>query len=80
VEALDLEKDKRKKDRRLNLCSEESSGIEIYIPSKVVQAREYIEAKDAEEQAEYKAKEARKVKQAANRLIRKQKQAKKEAR
>jgi hypothetical protein len=80
VEALELEKDKRKKGRRLNLYSEESSSVEIYTPSKVVKAREYIEAKDAQEQAERKAKEARKVQRAANRLIRKQKQAEKEAR
>jgi hypothetical protein len=80
VESLALEKDKRKRGRRLNLCGEESSGIEIYTPDKVVQAREYIEAKDAEEQAKREAKEARKVQRAANRLIQKQKQAKKEAR
>jgi hypothetical protein len=61
VEALALEKDKRKKGRRLNLCGEESSGVEIYTPGKVVAAREYIEAKDAQEQAELKAKEAQKV-------------------
>ena len=39
-----------------------------------------MEAKDAEEQAEREAKEARKVQRAANGLIRKQKQAEKEAR
>ena len=61
MEALDLEKDKRKKGRRLNLAGEESSGVEIYTPGKVVKAREYIEAKDAQEQAELEAKEARKV-------------------
>jgi hypothetical protein len=80
VEALDLEKDKRRKGRRLNLCGEESSGVEIYTPGKVVKAREYMEAKDAQEQADYEAKEARKVQRAANALVRKQKQAKKEAR
>ena len=79
MEVLDLEKDKRKKGQRLNLCGEESSGVEIYTPSKVVQAREYIEAKDAKEQAEREAKEAQKVQWAANRLVQKQKQAKKEA-
>jgi hypothetical protein len=36
VEALALEKDKRKKGRKLNLCGEESFGVEIYSPSKVV--------------------------------------------
>ena len=61
VEALDLKKDKYKKGRRLNLTDEESSSIEIYTPDKVVKAREYIEAKDAQEQAELEAKEARKV-------------------
>ena len=80
MEALDLEKDKRKKGRRLNLCGEESSGVEIYTPGKVVAAREYMEAKDAQEQAELEAKEARKVQRAANTLVRKQKQAEKEAR
>ena len=49
MEALDLEKDKRKKGRRLNLAGEESSSVEIYILGKVVKAREYIEAKDAQE-------------------------------
>jgi hypothetical protein len=53
----------------LNLCGEESSSVEIYLPGKVEQAREYIEAKDAKEQAEREAKEARKVQWAANRLI-----------
>jgi hypothetical protein len=46
----------------------------------VVQAREYQEAKDVREQAEREAKEARKVQRAANALIRKQKEAEKEAR
>jgi hypothetical protein len=61
VKALALKKDKHKKGRRLNLCGEESSGVKIYTPGKVVAAREYIEAKDAQEQAKLKAKEARKV-------------------
>ena len=47
MEALALKKDKRKKGRRLNLCGEESSSVEIYTPGKVVAAREYMEAKDA---------------------------------
>jgi hypothetical protein len=80
VESLALEKDKRRKGRRLNLCGEESGGIKIYSPGKVVQAREYIEEKDAKEQAKREAKEARKVQRAANALIRKQKEAEKEAR
>jgi sRNA-binding protein len=69
VESLALEKDKRRKGRRLNLCGEESGGIEIYSPGKVVQAREYMEEKDAKEQAKREAKEARKVQRAANALI-----------
>jgi sRNA-binding protein len=80
VESLALEKNKHRKGRRLNLCGEESGGIKIYSPGKVVQAREYIEEKDAKEQAKREAKEARKVQRAANTLIRKQKEAKKEAR
>jgi hypothetical protein len=52
VESLALEKDKRKKGRRLNLCGEESSGVDIYTPGKVVRAREYMEAKDAEDAEE----------------------------
>jgi hypothetical protein len=80
VEALALEKNKHKKGRRLNLCGEESSGVKIYTPGKVVAVREYIEAKDAQEQAELEAKEARKVQRAANTLVRKQKQAEKEER
>jgi hypothetical protein len=46
VEALALKKNKHKKGRRLNLYSKESSNVKIYIPGKVVAAREYIEAKD----------------------------------
>ena len=49
MEALALEKDKRKKGRRLNLAGEESFSVEIYILSKVVKAKEYIKAKDAQE-------------------------------
>jgi hypothetical protein len=79
VEALALKKDKRKKGRRLNLCGEESAGVEIYSPSKVVQAREYMAEKDAKEKAELEAKEARKIIWAANELVREQKQAEKEA-
>jgi hypothetical protein len=45
----------------LNLYSEESTSIKIYLPSKVVKAREYIAEKDAKEEAKNKAKEARKV-------------------
>jgi hypothetical protein len=49
VEVLVFEKDKCKKGRRLNLYGEESAGVEIYTPGKVVTAREYMEAKDAQE-------------------------------
>jgi len=49
VESLALEKDKRKKGRKLNLCGKESSGVEIYSPGKVVDAREYMVEKDAKE-------------------------------
>jgi hypothetical protein len=49
IEALALKKDKRKKGWRLNLCGKKSSGVEIYTLGKVVAAREYIEAKDAQE-------------------------------
>jgi hypothetical protein len=80
VESLALEKDKRKKRQKLNLCGKESSGVKIYSPSKVVDAREYMVEKDAKKQAELEAKEAQKVQQAANTLVRKQKEAKKEAR
>lgn len=80
MESLNLKKKKHKKGWKLDLCGEESSGVKIYPPGKVVQARGYQEAKDAKEQAERKAKEARKVQRAANALIRKQKEAKKEAR
>jgi hypothetical protein len=33
----------------LNLCGEESGGVKIYSPGKVVQAREYIKEKDTKE-------------------------------
>jgi hypothetical protein len=49
VELLALEKDKRKKGRRLNLYGKESSSVEIYSPSKVVNTKEYIVKKDAKE-------------------------------
>jgi hypothetical protein len=49
VELLALEKDKRKKGWKLNLCGKESFGIEIYSPGKVVDAREYMVEKDAKE-------------------------------
>jgi hypothetical protein len=58
VELLALKKDKWKKGQRLNLCGKESSGVEIYSSSKVVDAREYIVEKDTKEQAKLKAKEA----------------------
>jgi hypothetical protein len=58
VESLALEKDKRKKGWKLNLCGKESSGVEIYSPDKVVDAREYMAEKDAKKQAKLEAKEA----------------------
>jgi hypothetical protein len=58
VESLALKKDKQKKGRKLNLYGKESSGVEIYSLSKVVDAREYIAEKDTKEQAELEAKEA----------------------
>jgi hypothetical protein len=58
VESLALEKDKRKKRQKLNLCGKESSSIKIYSPSKVVDAREYMAEKDAKKQAKLEAKEA----------------------
>jgi hypothetical protein len=61
VESLALKKDKQKKGQKLNLCGKESSSVEIYSLSKVVDAREYITEKDTKEQAELEAKEARKV-------------------
>ena len=61
VESLALEKDKRKKGRKLNLCGKESSGVKIYSLGKVVDAREYMAEKDAKEQAKLEVKEARKV-------------------
>jgi hypothetical protein len=58
VESLALKKDKQKKGRKLNLCGKESSGVKIYSPGKVVDAREYMAEKDAKKQAELEAKEA----------------------
>jgi hypothetical protein len=58
VEALAFKKDKYKRGWKLNLCGKESSGVEIYSLSKVVNAREYMAEKDAKEQAKLKAKEA----------------------
>ena len=45
----------------MNLYGKESSGVEIYSPGKVVDAKEYMAEKDAKEQAELETKEARKV-------------------
>jgi hypothetical protein len=45
----------------LNLYSKESANVKIYLPSKVVKAKEYIVKKDTKEEAKNKAKEARKV-------------------
>jgi hypothetical protein len=58
VELLALKKDKQKKGQKLNFYSKESSSVEIYSPSKVVDAKEYIAEKDAKEQAKLEAKEA----------------------
>jgi hypothetical protein len=79
IESLVLEKRKHKKGRRLNLCCKESSGVEIYSPSMVLRAKAYQAEKDALKQAESEAKEARKIKRAANIILRKQKEAEKEA-
>jgi hypothetical protein len=79
-EAIILEKKKRKKGKRLNLCREISKGVEVYSPVTVVGARVYHETKEAAEALELQAKEERKIKRAANALKNKQLKEEKEAR
>ena len=75
-----LEKKKRKKGKRLNLCGEISKGVEVYSPVTVGRARAYHETKEAAEALELQAKEERKIKRAANALKNKQLKEEKEAR
>ena len=76
-ETIILEKKKRKKGVRLNLCGEESNGGEIYSPEKVANAKTYQSEKAKLEQQEEEAKEARKIQRAANALKNKQEKEKK---
>jgi hypothetical protein len=78
--AIELQKKKGRKGKRLNLCGEESKGVEAYSPNKVVAAREYHKKKETEEAEEAKAKEARKIQRAAKALKNKQLKEEKEAR
>jgi hypothetical protein len=68
-EALVLEKQGRKKGRKLNLCGEASQGVEVYSPAKVARARMFQEEKDAREADETKAKENRKIQREKNREL-----------
>jgi hypothetical protein len=79
-EAIILEKTKRKKGKRLNLCGEISKGVEVYSPVKVVHAQVHHDTKEAAEALELQAKEERKIKRAANALMNKQLKEEKEAR
>ena len=79
-EAIILEKKKRKKGKRLNLCGEISKGVEVYSPVTVVCAQAYHETKEAVEALKLQAKEERKIKRAANALKNKQLKEEKEAR
>jgi hypothetical protein len=78
--AIILEKKKRKKGKKLNLCGEISKGVEVYSPVKVVRAQVYNDTKEAAEALELQAKEERKIKRAANALKNKQLKEEKEAR
>ena len=78
-EAIILEKKKRKKGKRLNLCGEISEGVEGYAPVTVGRALAYHETKEAVEALELQAKEERKIKRAANALKNKQLKEEKEA-
>ena len=59
--AIELQKKKNKKSKRLNLVGEEAGGPECYSPAKVAAAREYQDELEAKEAQELVAKEARKV-------------------
>lgn len=79
-QAIIIEQSKHKKGKKLNLCSEESQGAEVYSPEKVAKARVYQEEKEAQELVELEVKEARKIQRAANALRKKQEQEEKEDR
>jgi hypothetical protein len=67
-----LEKKKRKRGKKLDLCREESTGTICYSPAKVARARAYHEENEAKEAADAAEKEARKVECAAKALKNKQ--------
>jgi hypothetical protein len=69
-----------KKGKKLNLCSKEIQGTEVYSPKKVAKAKVYQEEKEAQELVKLEVKEARKIQRAANTLRKKQEQEEKEDR
>jgi hypothetical protein len=64
--AIELQKRKGKKNKRLNLAGEEGGLPVCYSPAKVEKARRFQEAKEAKEAEESRQKEARKVQRAIN--------------
>jgi hypothetical protein len=67
-EAVNLQKKKGGKNRKLNLAGEETTGIDCYSPAKVAKARTYLQEKDAITAQEEKEKEDRKIAKAVNAL------------
>lgn len=61
LEAIDVEKKKRKRGKRLNLVGEENSGPQFFSPTRIQAARAYQEEKAALEQAENASKEVQKA-------------------
>lgn len=78
-EAIILEKKKRKKGARLNLCGEATSGGEIYSPAKVARPVAYHDEKDILIRKEKQEKEARKIQRAITATENKLKKAEKVA-
>lgn len=67
-EAIILKKNKRRREKNLNLIGEESREVELYSSTKVAWACEYQAEKKRLEKKKNCANEARKVQRAANAL------------
>ena len=77
IEALQLEKKKRSRGKKLNLLSEEDIGLQLFSPARIQAARLYQATKEAEEQQK---KENIAEKKAQATAIREQKEAEKAVR
>ena len=66
--AIQLQKQKGGKGKKLDLAGEETAGVVAYSPAKVVRCREYATQKETIEIAKTKEKEERKIQRAINSL------------